>query len=112
MTNVDQAAELISSIAAASAEQAQGIEQVNLGIAQVSQVIQTNAATAQESASASEQLSSQAAQLKEQVGTFKLKVKAAAAPVDTSRKTPALPGKNAAKAPPKISLAAGELGKY
>ncbi len=46
VSKVDARADLISSIAAASVEQAQGIEQINLGISQVSQVIQTNAATA------------------------------------------------------------------
>jgi methyl-accepting chemotaxis protein len=73
ITNVEGAADLISSIAASSLEQAQGIGQLNLGITQVSQVTQTNAATAQESAAASEELSSQAAQLKEHVAVFKLK---------------------------------------
>ena len=73
VSQVDRAAELINSITIASIEQAQGIEQINLGIMQVSMVTQTNAATAEESAAASEELSSQAARLKEQAGIFKLK---------------------------------------
>ena len=73
VTQVESAADLINSITVASIEQAQGIEQINLGIAQVSMVVQTNAATAEESAAASEELSSQAARLKEQAGVFKLK---------------------------------------
>ena len=110
--NVDQAAELINSIASASTEQAHGIDQINLGISQVSQVIQSNAATAQESASASEELSGQAASLKEQVGNFKLKGIAKAAPEAVRRKAPVPQGRNPVKAPPKISLTAGEFGKY
>ncbi len=73
VSQVDSAADLINSITKASIEQAQGIEQINLGISQVSMVVQTNAATAEESAAASEELSSQAARLKEQASVFKLK---------------------------------------
>ncbi len=56
-------ATLISEIASASKEQAQGIEQVNTGVAEMDKVVQQNAANAEESASASEQLSSQAVEL-------------------------------------------------
>jgi methyl-accepting chemotaxis protein len=54
---------LISEIAAASAEQAQGIGQVNTAVTQMDKVTQSNAAAAEESASASEELSSQAMEL-------------------------------------------------
>ncbi len=56
-------ATLVSEIAAASKEQAQGIEQVNVGVAEMDKVVQQNAANAEESASASEELSSQAQEL-------------------------------------------------
>jgi methyl-accepting chemotaxis protein len=59
---------LVSEIAAASKEQAQGIEQVNTGVAEMDKVVQQNAANAEESASASEELSSQAEELKGMVG--------------------------------------------
>lgn len=71
VTEVEKSAELVSSIAIASREQAIGVEQINQGIVQISQVIQTNAATSEESAAASEELSSQAVQLKETIGLFK-----------------------------------------
>jgi len=64
--------DLIAEIAAASGEQAQGIEQVNTAVASMNQVTQQNAANAEESASASEQLSSQAAELANMVNEFKL----------------------------------------
>jgi methyl-accepting chemotaxis protein len=70
---VQKAANLVNSIAAASNEQAAGIEQINQGIIQVSEVVQTNSATAEESAAASEELSSQAELLKDMVGNVKLK---------------------------------------
>ncbi|HBF37179.1 MAG TPA: hypothetical protein DDW50_07645 [Firmicutes bacterium] len=51
--------ELMEEIAAASQEQAQGVNQVNQGMAQIETVTQQNAATAEESASAAEELSAQ-----------------------------------------------------
>lgn len=57
--------ELVGEIAAASSEQAQGIDQVNKAIAQMDKVTQQNAANAEESASASEEMNAQAAQLKD-----------------------------------------------
>jgi methyl-accepting chemotaxis protein len=52
--------ELMGEIAAASQEQAQGIEQVNKAIVQVEAVIQQNASNAEESAATSGELSKQA----------------------------------------------------
>jgi methyl-accepting chemotaxis protein len=63
---------LIAEIAAASNEQALGIEQVNKAVAQMNQVTQSNAANSEESASASEELSSQAAELANMVSEFTL----------------------------------------
>ena len=59
--------DLVSEIAAASLEQAQGIEQVNKAVAEMDKVVQQNAATAEESASASEEMSAQAEQMKSMV---------------------------------------------
>ncbi|MEN6428546.1 MAG: hypothetical protein ABFE13_24625, partial [Phycisphaerales bacterium] len=53
--------------AAASQEQAQGIDQVNTAVSQMDKVTQQNAANAEESASASEELSAQAESMKEVV---------------------------------------------
>ncbi len=59
---------LVSEIAAASKEQAQGIEQVNTAVAEMDKVVQQNAANAEESSSASEELSSQAQEMNGIVG--------------------------------------------
>jgi len=59
---------LISEIAQASAEQAQGIEQVNRAISEMDKVTQSNAATAEESASAAEEMNAQTAELNSLVG--------------------------------------------
>ena len=59
-----EATELVGQISIASAEQAEGIGQVNQAAAQVDQVTQQMAANAQESASASEELRNQADKMK------------------------------------------------
>jgi methyl-accepting chemotaxis protein len=51
---------LVGEIAAASNEQAQGVDQINTAVSQMDKVTQQNAANAEESASASEELSAQA----------------------------------------------------
>ncbi len=63
VTSVGKTSDLVSEIAAASSEQAQGIDQVNTAMTQMDKVTQQNAANAEESASASEELSAQAEQM-------------------------------------------------
>ncbi|MFH0730002.1 MAG: methyl-accepting chemotaxis protein [Pseudomonadota bacterium] len=60
--------ELVAEIAAASGEQAQGIEQVNIAVSEMDKVTQQNAATAEEAAAASEELNAQAEEMKVFVG--------------------------------------------
>ncbi len=59
--------ELIAEIAAASTEQAQGIEQIGKAVSNMDKVVQQNAATAEESAAASEELNAQAEQMRSHV---------------------------------------------
>jgi methyl-accepting chemotaxis protein len=66
-TNADKVAHLVGEIAAASQEQAQGIEQINTAMSQMDHVTQQNAANAEESASASEELNAQAFSMKDAV---------------------------------------------
>ena len=54
---------LVAEITAASRQQSQGIDQVNIAVGEMDKVIQQNAANAEESASAAEELSSQAQEL-------------------------------------------------
>ena len=60
VTNATKASDLISEIAAASREQAEGINQVTKAVTQMDQVTQQNSAYSEETASSSEELSSQA----------------------------------------------------
>ncbi len=64
VTNTTKASDLISEIAAASREQAEGINQVTKAITQMDQLTQQNSAFSEETASSSEELSSQAESLK------------------------------------------------
>jgi methyl-accepting chemotaxis protein len=66
-TGTGKMGELVGEVAAASGEQAQGIDQVNLAVAEMDKVIQQNAANAEESAAASEELNAQAEQMKSYV---------------------------------------------
>lgn len=66
--SVGKSSELVDEIAAASQEQALGIEQVNKAVSEMDRVVQRNASSAEESASASEEMSAQALRLKEFVG--------------------------------------------
>ena len=63
-TRSRKAALLVEEIAAASKEQAQGIEQINQAVAEMDRVVQRNAAGAEESASAAAEMSAQAEEMK------------------------------------------------
>jgi len=66
-TSTVKVKELVGEIAAASTEQAQGVEQINKTVGEMDKVVQLNAANAEESASAPEELTAQAGQMKEVV---------------------------------------------
>lgn len=68
--SVEKVTQLVIEVAAASNEQAQGIEQVNGAVAQMDKVTQTNAMNAEESATASEELYSEATELNQMVGSL------------------------------------------
>jgi methyl-accepting chemotaxis protein len=59
--------EVVAEIAAASKEQSQGIEQVNIAVTQMDRVTQSNAAMAEQTASAAEELNAQSKSLEEAV---------------------------------------------
>ena len=71
-------ADIVADIAAASAEQATGIEQVNKALAQMDEVTQQNSALVEENAATAKTLEQQSADMNERVGLFK--IEAASAP--------------------------------
>jgi methyl-accepting chemotaxis protein len=72
VTSVKRVTDIVSEIAAASREQASGIEQVNKAVSQMDQVTQGNASQTEELSGTAESLSSQAAQLQQLVAQFNL----------------------------------------
>jgi methyl-accepting chemotaxis protein len=64
--------DIMAEIAAASSEQASGIDEIGKAVSQMDEMTQQNAALVEEAAAAAESLQSQAHQLSDQVATFRL----------------------------------------
>lgn len=64
MTITEKVRQLVDEIAAASNEQAEGIDQVNKAVGEMDQVVQQNSAHAEESASSATEMNSQAKEMK------------------------------------------------
>lgn len=93
VTSVKRVTDIVAEIAAASREQASGIEQVNRAVTQMDQVTQNNASQTEELSSTAEALASQAHHLQEVVDQFNLTKK-------TDRKTPVARERKPAKTTP------------
>jgi methyl-accepting chemotaxis protein len=72
VTSIKSVAEIVSEIAAASAEQATGLEQVNKALTQMDEVTQQNSALVEENAATAKTLENQAVAMNEQVAVFHL----------------------------------------
>jgi methyl-accepting chemotaxis protein len=70
VASVKKVTDIVAEIAAASAEQSAGVDQVNLAIAQIDQVTQENAALVEEAAAAAKSMQDQAHALSDQVAFF------------------------------------------
>ena len=70
--SVERVHRIVAEITGASQEQATGIEQVNVAVAQIDQTTQQNAAMAEETTAASEHLAEQARTMDELMSTFKI----------------------------------------
>ncbi|MCG3138716.1 MAG: hypothetical protein HJJLKODD_02584 [Phycisphaerae bacterium] len=66
-TDISKVSELMKSVSHASHEQAEGLNHINIAMAQMDKITQQNAASAEQSAAASEQLSAQAGCVKNTV---------------------------------------------
>jgi methyl-accepting chemotaxis protein len=72
VTSIKSVADIVSSIARASAEQAEGIDQVNKALSQMDETTQQNSALVEENAATAKALEQQAAAMNGQLGMFKL----------------------------------------
>jgi methyl-accepting chemotaxis protein len=70
---VSKVSDFVGEISAASAEQKNGIEQVNRAINSIDKITQSNSAGAEEGAAASEELAAQASEVQNLISQFKLK---------------------------------------
>jgi len=77
--SVQRVSDIIGEITAASAEQSDGIGQINVSVTQLDQMTQQNSALVEQSAAAAESLREQASRLSELVATFRLEAEPAAA---------------------------------
>jgi methyl-accepting chemotaxis protein len=72
LTSINDVAEIVGNIAAASVEQTGGLEQVNKALAQMDDVTQHNAALVEENAATAKMLDQQAQTMAERVSLFRL----------------------------------------
>ncbi len=72
VTSIKRVNDIMSEIAAASSEQASGIEEVSKAVVQMDEMTQQNAALVEEAAAAAESLQQQAGNLTERVSTFNI----------------------------------------
>jgi len=73
VTQIRETSELIGQIAVASSEQAEGVNQIAIGMQRIDAVTQRNSASAEQSASAASEMSGAARNLKNQVAQFQLR---------------------------------------
>jgi methyl-accepting chemotaxis protein len=108
---VRRADELVTAVTRASAEQSQGVQQINTAIAEMDKVVQSNAAGAEEGASASEALNAQTAALKSAVDDLKALVGGVSKPGETASGAESPPEAAFAVIAPKNAGAAGRNGR-
>ncbi|WP_341914903.1 methyl-accepting chemotaxis protein [Ferrovibrio terrae] len=103
---IKKVSDIVAEIAAASREQATGLDQINTAVGSMDEMTQRNAALVEESTAAAQTLNNQAVQLAELVGFFKVEggsvsMAAASSPAAAPRpQAPSRPAPAAAKAPP------------
>jgi methyl-accepting chemotaxis protein len=86
LSSIKKVADIVSDIAAASAEQATGLEQVNKALSQMDEVTQQNSALVEENAATAKTLEHQAGAMNERVAFFQIGGTEAAAPARAETK--------------------------
>ena len=102
----EKTAGLISAIAVANNEQAQGIHQISQGLQQIDSVTQQNTAAAEETASVSREMSGSASTLQRLVSQFKLRKSTNGAASRTFPPRTEAPVRDLSSLPPQIDLSA------
>ncbi len=89
VAKVREVDELIAEVANASREQTEGVQQINLAVADMDKVVQSNAASAEESAAAAEELNQQAGSLNAAVASLRVLTGHSQQSAATTRAVPA-----------------------
>jgi methyl-accepting chemotaxis protein len=116
LASIKKVADIVSDIAAASAEQATGLEQVNKALTQMDEVTQQNSALVEENAATAKTLEQQAGAMDERVAFFRIDSAAAAEPARVqpraaaASRTPAAAPKRPPVVAPKRAAANGRGG--
>jgi methyl-accepting chemotaxis protein len=97
---IKKVSDIVAEIAAASREQATGLEQINTAVGSMDEMTQRNAALVEETTAAAQSLAGQARELAQLVGFFKLDETTATAPVSAAAPVMAKP---MAPAAPKLA---------
>ncbi|MEP9319258.1 methyl-accepting chemotaxis protein [Pseudomonas sp. LABIM340] len=104
---IKRVTDIMAEIAAASAEQSSGIEEVNGAVSQMDEMTQQNAALVEEAAASAEALQEQAGMLNQQVGVFKLEsIAATVVPLASARPARAEPAAHTSRAARGVAKAA------
>lgn len=101
VTGITKAAELVQEIAQTSTDQAEGVNQISIGLDQINNVTQNNTANAEATAAAAEELTRQAHTLRELLARFRL-----------SDDAPVLPASGRRSGAPELSLGDGEVPEW
>ena len=109
VTSVRRVTDIVGEIAAASREQATGVEQVNRAVSQMDQVTQSNASKTEDLSSTAESLASQAQQLQAVVDQFNLSKKSGGKATKAPRLTRKPRATNSQPAPQQARVAAAPL---
>jgi methyl-accepting chemotaxis protein len=109
--SIKRVTDIMNEIAAASREQATGINQVNDAITQMDQVTQQNAALVEEAAAAAQSLQDQSVQLAKTVSTFKLDATVASMSSSAHELSKVIPYVRAAKPVAAVPARAAERRK-
>src|SRR5690606_2564712 len=105
VTAIKKVSDIVAEIAAASREQATGLDQVNTAVGSMDEMTQRNGALVEQTSASAQALSNQATELAEQVGLFRTGAHAADASPGAAQAAAVPPKPTPPAAPPPASAA-------
>jgi methyl-accepting chemotaxis protein len=96
---IKRVTDIMAEIAAASAEQSSGIEEINIAVSQMDEMTQQNAALVEQAAAAAEAMQDQATTLNQSVAVFRFDQTSKPQSANATPRNPVAPARPAAKVP-------------